>query len=387
MHVIKIIIVTILVIFYFKNETIAQSCLSGDCNNGYGTMLNTHGDTVISKFQNSKVDGELLYASPNHKKYALAPHYYDYYFIKNDTVLEVGKGRVVGDDISPGKNFARILSTPSGNLEVFYGNQQLAFRKGEPIIGFMDKCDDKGSTIQLKSNGKDYTVVRSLNNKNISGVMYIASDKKYAYFNFDNEGKLSFGTAANQVYFYSKIDSILLYKFNGEYKVNFSNLEKCRNIPELTSALNDMPVEQLEFYKPFFRVMAEMKWFINNSLTEKRVYDLNYNLWTEMLQEEIIAVCKLNFPKEYEEYLFRKRLTGLSDNQGTIKYNIHRNADSEISYLDEDSDDAYPFFKAAFKQAFENLLKYASYKVKQDSTKKYYGKNAKEFEFMVRLDN
>ena len=361
----------------------AQTCLSGNCTNGLGTLLNIDGDTVIGKFADGKINGEMLYAGRNHKIYVIASTYYNYYFFKNDSVLRVGKGTIKGDKIERGYNFPNYYSYPSGNLELYYGKQKMILRKGEPIMGFWENYDNNGSSLELRSNGKDFMVIRLINNKRINGMMHINRDTKFAHFTFDSSGNISFPTVTDKVCFNSNADIILKYKYSGEHYLNFGNLEKCRNLAALEKEIDS--IQNLEFYKKYFSIMNQLKVF--NTLTEKKTYNENYTSWTEILRDEIIAICKTQYSKEYEKYLFTKKISSLPTNQGTILYNVSRNAQSEISYLDEDSDEAYPFFKSAFKQAFENLLKKRVWIVPNEQTaKKYYGKNAKEFEFKVKLD-
>ncbi len=112
---------------------------------------------------------------------------------------------------------------------------------------------------------------------------------------------------------------------------------------------------------------------------------LTYEQWNELLRKKVIEVCENDFNQEFKEYLFRKKLTGLSSKEDEIVYNLSRDNKNIISLEKYSSNGELKFLVAAFKKAFDLLTKNESYIV-PSAVRKFYDYETKQvYDFRMKL--
>ncbi|MBA4258489.1 MAG: hypothetical protein C0446_04955 [Chitinophaga sp.] len=78
------------------NINAQKTCLSGNCTDGPGVMLNNDGDTTISIFKNGNIGDQVIVAKKNHQAYSLISVGANRWFLeKSGDSLRIGQGAIV----------------------------------------------------------------------------------------------------------------------------------------------------------------------------------------------------------------------------------------------------------------------------------------------------
>ncbi|MFY8025000.1 MAG: hypothetical protein ACOVNO_06600 [Sediminibacterium sp.] len=387
----------LIVLFFLLFSLKAQkTCLSGNCIDGPGIILQKDGDTTISNFKNGNISDQVIVAKKNHQAYSLISVGTTRWFLeKSGDSLRIGQGAIVNkrlqEDISKGYYFI----TKKG--DIFYENnkQLLQFTNGKNLKAKIKLNEPQKNWLDFVSNGSDYIVFHYEFNKAVKGFFFVNATKRIIYFDVV-DSRLVFNNSADNELFKQIESSIIGFSLNGFDEYYFNNFDKQRTIDGLEQYILKLkntlfkPVDNCiklvehataEFEKLIQKNKEEVAKSTSNPIT------LTNEQWNEILRKKVVEICKSDFENEYNAYLSDKELLDLPSKDDEILYNLSRDNSNIISLSNYASNGALKFLIPAFKMAFSRIVKANSYIV-PSATRKYFDlKTAQSFDFRMKLGN
>ncbi|MFN3299068.1 MAG: hypothetical protein ACK41Z_02640 [Sediminibacterium sp.] len=391
-------IFSFLIVLYFGLFSLnaQKTCISGNCTDGPGVMLNKDGDTTVSIFKNGNISEQVIVANKNHQAYSLMSVGASKWFLeKSGDSLRIGQGAVVNKSLQVEISKGYYFITKKGDIFFENNKQLLQFTNGKTIKATIKITEPQKNRLDFVSNGTDYIVFHYDFGKAVNGFFYVNATKRVVSFDVV-ESRLVFNNSADNELFKQIESSIIGFSFNGFDEYYFNNFDKQRTIDGLEQYILKLkntllrPVDNCvklvehataEFEKLIQKNKGEVEKRITNSIT------LSYEQWNELLRKKVVEICKSDFQEEYNAYLSDEELLGLPSKDNEVLYNLNRDQDNLISLSNYASNGALKFLIPAFKMAFSKILKANSYIVPSATRKFFDLKTSQSFDFRMKLGN
>jgi hypothetical protein len=373
-----------------------KTCISGNCTDGPGIMLNKDGDTTISVFKNGNISDQVIVANKNHQAYSLMSVGVSKWFLeKSGDSLRIGQGAVVNKSLQADISKGYYFITKKGDIFFENNKQLLQFTNGKSIKAKIKTTEPQKNRLDFVSNGSDYIVFHYELGKAVNGFFFVNATKRVVSFDVV-ESRLVFNNSADNVLFKQIESSIIGFSLNGFDEYYFNNFDKQRTIDALEQYILKLkntllrPVDNC--VKLVEHATAEYEKLIqkNKGEVEKSISDpitLSYEQWNELLRKKVIEICKSDFQEEYNVYLSDEELLGLPSKDNEVLYNLNRDQNNLISLSNYASNGALKFLIPAFKMAFSKILKANSYIVPSATRKFFDLKTSQSFDFRMKLGN
>lgn len=373
-----------------------KTCISGNCTDGPGIMLNKDGDTTISVFKNGNISNQVLVANKNHQAYSLMSVGVSKWFLeKSGDSLRIGQGAIVNKSLQTDISKGYYFITKKGDIFFENNKQLLQFTNGKSIKAKIKTTEPLKDRLDFLSNGSDYIVFHYELGKAVNGFFFDNATKRVVTFDVV-DSRLVFNNSADNVLFKQIESSIIGFSLNGFDEYYFNNFDKQRTIDALEQYILKLkntllrPVDNC--VKLVEHATAEYEKLIqkNKGEVEKSISDpitLSYEQWNELLRKKVIEICKSDFQEEYNAYLSDEELLGLPSKDNEVLYNLSRDQGNLISLSNYASNGALKFLIPAFKMAISKILKANSYIVPSATRKFFDLKTSQSFDFRMKLGN
>jgi hypothetical protein len=373
-----------------------KTCISGNCTDGPGIMLNKDGDTTISVFKNGNISDQVIVANKNHQAYSLMSVGVSKWFLeKSGDSLRIGQGAVVNKSLQADISKGYYFITKKGDIFFENNKQLLQFTNGKSIKAKIKTTEPQKNRLDFLSNGSDYIVFHYELGKAVNGFFFVNATKRVISFDVV-ESRLVFNNSVDNVLFKQIESSIIGFSLNGFDEYYFNNFDKQRTIDGLEQYILKLkntllrPVDNCiklvehataEFEKLIQKNKEEVAKSASNPIT------LSNEEWNEQLRKKVLEICKSDFEQEYNAYLSDKELLDLPTKDDEILYNLSRDNGNIISLSIYASNGALKFLIPAFKMAFSRILKANSYIVPSATRKFFDLKTSQSFDFRMKLGN
>lgn len=373
-----------------------KTCISGNCTDGPGIMLNKDGDTTISVFKNGNISNQVIVANKNHQAYSLMSVGVSKWFLeKSGDSLRIGQGAIISKSLQTDISKGYYFITKKGDIFFENNKQLLQFTNGKSIKAKIKTTEPLKDRLDFLSNGSDYIVFHYELGKAVNGFFFDNATKRVVVFDVV-DSRLVFNNSADNVLFKQIESSIIGFSLNGFDEYYFNNFDKQRTIDALEQYILKLkntllrPVDNsvklvehatAEFEKLVQKKKGEVEKSASNPIT------LTYEQWNELLRKKVVEICKSDFLEEYNAYLSDEELLGLPSKDNEVLYNLSRDQGNLISLSNYASNGALKFLIPAFKMAISKILKANSYIVPSATRKFFDLKTSQSFDFRMKLGN
>jgi hypothetical protein len=272
--------------------TTAQECITGDCQNGYGTYLTFDKKLIEGNFKNEEIDGFYMlteaYEIPiiGYQKNGI--YYGKYYFNRGSikSIFDIEKNKTISlikqtpiTTLLPTENPVIETTIRTGNFEIIVSNIRPI-----KIIEYSDSLFNE-ERIQFTTNGNSYQLHITMDETSKSNLM--------VYDQFSNKTVLANSLENEVLETQSPADKLLiervnnnLSKFQNTYtqNINLVEFEKVRNEAQFINLHNKVLTAAQVTISPFMllykKVIAAYNKLNKNSLINN-VYTPPASLWAK----------------------------------------------------------------------------------------------------------